>query len=359
MKKFRIPPGFQFNPSDQQLLNYLKVKANGKSFPPWKNVVVEKNLYSQDNVVPWFLSTEEGDEYPWQITTKIDAAHGKIHVEKVLCVVTKLEKLGGKRAVRSVGSWTWDGSSGQKNIWNDQGQVMGFKKVLNLRGKKGMEIVGNWIMYEYHLSGDSLKEVENNDDHVICRIKCDYLKSIVEKSGDESGKLGKRRVNFDREIQGGKRVCCRGGNGDEVMVISETEEQESGQCDESLSMENSRFDQEILMGKRVSDSIVVNEGILFLETDRVQDGEDYCGNSYELESLTKENSIFFYQEKLVETEVCSSSINSIGANAINLECCCSGIGKAGGEFDIMQQVQEDNLYFDLSNIIDLDDLTFL
>ena len=120
MKKFRIPPGFRFCPSDQELIYYLKMKAKGLSFQPWNDVVLEKNLYSQ-NAAPWMLFN---DDDPWQVSSKVDAAAGKIYEEKVLYIVTKLVKIGSNKTIRSVGSWTWDGATGKTNVWNNQGQVM-------------------------------------------------------------------------------------------------------------------------------------------------------------------------------------------------------------------------------------------
>ncbi|KAL3512766.1 hypothetical protein ACH5RR_025483 [Cinchona calisaya] len=192
------------------------MKAKGLSFPLWNHVVVEKNLYSQDsNDVPWMLFS---DDDPWQeISTKIDVVSGKINVEKNLYVVTNLVKIGDKKTVRSVGSWKWDGSTGQKKILDGEGQVIGFKKTLNLRGK-GMEIMGNWIMHEYHLSGVSLQEVGGKNDCVVCRIKWDYSTSIDNNSSEVQESdivLGKRKEISDQQevLPSGKRVCSNGSSG--------------------------------------------------------------------------------------------------------------------------------------------------
>ncbi|XP_027124068.1 NAC domain-containing protein JA2L-like [Coffea arabica] len=172
MKKFRMPPGFRFSPSDTELLYYLKMKAKGMSFRPWNDVILEKNLYAE-NAAPWMLFNNDD---PWQVTSKVDAAVGKIYEEKVLYVVTKLVKIGSNKTMRSVGPSTWDSATGKYKVWNSQGQVMGFKKILNLR-RKGMEVMSNWMMHAYHISGVLLQEVKDND-YVICRIKWDYSRNI-------------------------------------------------------------------------------------------------------------------------------------------------------------------------------------
>ena len=214
-------------------------------------------------------------------------------------------KIGSNKIVRSVVSGTWDSATGKYKVWNSQGQVMGFKKILNLRGK-GTEVMSNWMMHAYHLSTVSLQEVEDND-YVICRIKWDYSRNIwdVDQKVQESGglrKLGKsKRIN--QEIPDGKKVCRKGSNSSVLTndgVLIAKSEAYYGENDEYeiLIKEKSRFDQESSIGETVCssgrDTVVVNEGeliterSLFLEAE-VQETEAHYERSDECQILLKRN----------------------------------------------------------------------
>ncbi|CAA2959899.1 NAC transcription factor 25-like [Olea europaea var. sylvestris] len=163
-----FPPGYRFQPTDQELIIfYLEKKA--KNLPlPWNCSIVERDLYGE-HATPWNVFS---DNDPWDISITSERDRKK-STKMTLYVFTKLLKFGKKRTERRAGCGTWDGQTGAKIIENWNGEIIGSSKMLSFEAKIDSDVIkknhGHWIMHEYSLDGVSLNE-RTCKDYVICKI---------------------------------------------------------------------------------------------------------------------------------------------------------------------------------------------
>ncbi|KAG6505631.1 hypothetical protein ZIOFF_037996 [Zingiber officinale] len=167
----RLPPGFRFHPTDEELVvHYLKKKAASAPLPV--AIITEVDLYKFDpwELPDWYFFSPRDRKYP-----------------------------NGGRPNQAATSGYWKATGTDKPILtSDRSQVkVGVKKALVFyRGKPPKGVKTNWIMHEYRLVDDHYRHrssgpphVANKkrggslrlDDWVLCRI---YKKSNTGGIGD-------------------------------------------------------------------------------------------------------------------------------------------------------------------------------
>ncbi|KAL9420068.1 hypothetical protein AB3S75_037779 [Citrus x aurantiifolia] len=150
-----LPHGFQFRPSDEELIeHYLKKKVSGIFIPLAEYFIRDCNLY------------EEKPSEIWD-------SHGGpfLNVDEDLYFFTQLKKKSSKssRIDRKVGSsgGTWQGEDAGKDIVSGHSKIkIGSKKRFRYE-KQGCEDHGAWIMHEYTLHMP--KNQATN--YVLCRLR--------------------------------------------------------------------------------------------------------------------------------------------------------------------------------------------
>ncbi|XP_059641372.1 NAC transcription factor NAM-2-like [Cornus florida] len=151
----KIPIGYKFHPTDEELIHYLSCKANEEPLPCQGVVNDVFDLYSKE---PSELF--EGSE------------------EKILYFFTKLKKKHekGSRINRVTRIGNWKGQDKAKDIkdggtGNAEGEerVIGMKRNFTYYVKSDPKKSG-WSMTEYNLGGTNLKRAKIKD-YVISQIK--------------------------------------------------------------------------------------------------------------------------------------------------------------------------------------------
>ncbi|KAI9157453.1 hypothetical protein LWI28_022811 [Acer negundo] len=151
-----VPLGFQFMPSDEELVKgYLLRKIRGQELP-W-NGIQFCDLYGRS---------------PWEIF------HGTDHElseedDYKFYVFTRLKKASLHRVSRVAGCGTWHGDRKSVKIFDDKKKkegLIGLKKNFTFRIKNGSK-KSHWIMHEFSLAGESLMGIDYKScDFVLCRI---------------------------------------------------------------------------------------------------------------------------------------------------------------------------------------------
>ncbi|XP_031132081.1 NAC transcription factor 25-like [Ipomoea triloba] len=167
----RLPPGFRFHPTDEELVvHYLKKKT--ASLPLPVTIIAEVDLYKFD---PWELpSKAKFGEQEWYFFSPRDRKYPN-----------------GTRPNRAATSGYWKATGTDKPILTCNGtQKAGVKKALVFyRGKPPKGMKTNWVMHEYRLPdnvvnsmapssahrplGDDIVNKKSSlrlDDWVLCRI---------------------------------------------------------------------------------------------------------------------------------------------------------------------------------------------
>ncbi|XP_006437281.2 NAC domain-containing protein 83 [Citrus clementina] len=150
-----LPHGFQFRPSDEELIeHYLKKKVSGIFIPLAEYFIRDCNLYQEKPSEIW-------------------DSHGGpfLNADEDLYFFTQLKKKfsKGSRIDRKVGSsgGTWQGEDAGKDIVSGQSKIkIGSKKRFRYE-KQGCEDHGAWIMHEYTLHMP--KNQATN--YVLCRLR--------------------------------------------------------------------------------------------------------------------------------------------------------------------------------------------
>ncbi|KAK1435155.1 hypothetical protein QVD17_00915 [Tagetes erecta] len=153
----RLPPGFRFHPSDEELIvHYLFNKVKMRSLPA--EVIAEIELYKFD---------------PWQLPSK--ASFGKD--EWFFFTPRDRKYPNGSRPKRSAGSGFWKATGKDQSIFTSSGlRKIGVKKPLAFfTGNPTKNKKTNWIMSEYRLPDPSNPSKQNGtmrlDDWVLCRVR--------------------------------------------------------------------------------------------------------------------------------------------------------------------------------------------
>lgn len=151
LSELRLPPGFRFFPTDEELLvQYLCRKVAGHNFS--LQIIGDIDLYKFD---PWVLPSKAMfGEKEWYFFSPRDRKYPN-----------------GSRPNRVAGSGYWK-ATGTDKIISSQGKKVGIKKALVFYvGKAPKGTKTNWIMHEYRLIDASRKTGSTKlDDWVLCRI---------------------------------------------------------------------------------------------------------------------------------------------------------------------------------------------
>ncbi|KAJ0044905.1 hypothetical protein Pint_05679 [Pistacia integerrima] len=155
-----LPPDYKFVPSDAELIGfYLYNKVHNLPFS--RDTIPECDLY--------------GRQEPWQIW---------------FFTLLKKKSNKGSRICRGVGSGTWQGEDGAKEIKVEKTHLKIRLKKRFRYENKGSEHIGGWIMHEYLLLG--------HDEFVVCRIR--------KNEHDEEGVVKKRKRKSIRALTRERRA---------------------------------------------------------------------------------------------------------------------------------------------------------
>ncbi|KAF5730980.1 NAC domain protein [Tripterygium wilfordii] len=183
----RLPPGFRFQPTDEELVfQYLKCKVFAWALPA--TIIPEINVCKYD---------------PWDLP-------GDVEQEKYFFSNKEAKYRNGKRINRSTASGYWKATGSDKHIVSSvtNYQMMGIRKTLVFhRGKPPHGSRTDWIMHEYRLVAApaaaastanvacerlQTTQIEQLDNWVLCRI---FLKIRSSSSKDDQQTQQSRDVN--------------------------------------------------------------------------------------------------------------------------------------------------------------------
>ncbi|KAK4838739.1 hypothetical protein QYF36_016059 [Acer negundo] len=175
----RLPPGFRFQPTDEELVfQYLKCKIFSCPLPA--------------TVIPHMINICSYD--PSDLP-------GNMEQERYFFCNNEAKYRNGNRINRTTASGYWKASgvdrqivSSSTNRNNNNNQMVGMKKTLVFyRGKPPHESRTDWIMHEYRLVNARTTTSTNSnlmENWVICRI---FLKK--RSTGEDNGVVGQPRFH--------------------------------------------------------------------------------------------------------------------------------------------------------------------
>ncbi|AES77175.1 putative transcription factor NAM family [Medicago truncatula] len=191
----RLPPGFRFHPTDEELVvQYLKRKVF--SFPLPASIIPEVDLCKSD---------------PWDLP-------GDMEQERYFFSTKEAKYPNGNRSNRATNSGYWKATGLDKQIMNSKThEVAGMKKTLVFyRGKPPHGSRTDWIMHEYRLTS-SHSNPPLNENWVLCRI---FLKRRSgAKNGEErvvKGLKPSSGSNFGDEV---KKNSASSSNSSSKVVV--------------------------------------------------------------------------------------------------------------------------------------------
>ncbi|KAF5443595.1 hypothetical protein F2P56_036140 [Juglans regia] len=175
----RLPPGFRFHPTDEELVvQYLKRKVFSCPLPA--SIIPEVDVCKYD---------------PWDLP-------GDLEQEKYFFSTREAKYPNGNRSNRATGSGYWKATGIDKQIVTSRGkQVVGMKKTLVFyRGKPPHGSRTNWIMHEYRFVNTETTAANAPqkkipivspgvpmDNWVLCRIFSKKRSSKNEEENVQSG----------------------------------------------------------------------------------------------------------------------------------------------------------------------------
>ncbi|XP_002525549.2 NAC domain-containing protein 41 [Ricinus communis] len=182
----RLPPGYRFQPSVEELINvFLRKKLNGETLP--HDTVFEVDLY--------------GDKEPWMIFNK--------DLQQTFYVFTHLKNISGSRIKRTAGCGTWEGQK-TDGVRDSMGQLIGFQKLLSFEVAEAHSSIargnGRWIMHEFSIRRD--------DKYVLCRVRnkeLDKAKPMASLEVDESQEVHARKCGQGDDDENHSRKRLREG----------------------------------------------------------------------------------------------------------------------------------------------------
>ncbi|XAR48221.1 hypothetical protein NMG60_11030968 [Bertholletia excelsa] len=226
----RLPPGFRFHPTDEELVvQYLTRKVFSCPLPA--SIIPDFDVCKAD---PWDLPGDR-DHERYFFSTK------------------EAKYPNGNRSNRATGSGYWKATGIDKQIVTSRGnQVVGMKKTLVFyRGKPPHGSRTDWIMHEYRLAGSEgptgskkdQTQVQNCvENWVLCRI---FLKKRGTKNDDEVAepqKIKNRPVFYDfmakdkRDLNLAPASSSSGSSGlTEVSCREQDDHEESSSCNDFRS----------------------------------------------------------------------------------------------------------------------------
>ncbi|XVE51400.1 hypothetical protein DITRI_Ditri02bG0037300 [Diplodiscus trichospermus] len=153
-----LPPGFRFNPTDEELIIYYLNQKVSSSSNPLLSIIADVNIYKFD---PWELPDKASfGENEWFFFSPRERKYPK-----------------GKRPNRAAASGYWKATGTDKPIISSVGsQCLGMKKSLVFyKGRPPKGVKTDWIMVEYRLlDGYFLSQRDKGsmrlDNWVLCRV---------------------------------------------------------------------------------------------------------------------------------------------------------------------------------------------
>ncbi|CAH9129652.1 unnamed protein product [Cuscuta epithymum] len=194
----RLPPGFRFHPTDEELVvKYLKCKALRRPLPA--SIIPEVDISKSD---------------PWDLP-------GDFEKERYFFSTKEVKYANGSRSNRATSSGYWKAtgldkqilSSGSTKGGTNQPNVVGMKKTLVFyHGKPPHGKRTDWIMHEYRLSN-----VAESENWVLVRI---FLKQRGGRGEEDSRE---NQYISTENLRTGNRVfynfMARGTAADGVNVV--------------------------------------------------------------------------------------------------------------------------------------------
>ncbi|KAK2993593.1 hypothetical protein RJ640_030900 [Escallonia rubra] len=172
----RLPPGFRFHPTDEELVvQYLKRKVFAYPLPA--SIIPEVDVCKSD---------------PWDLP-------GDSEQERYFFSTREVKYPNGNRSNRATGSGYWKATGIDKQILTSKGsQAVGMKKTLVFyRGKPPHGSRTDWIMHEYRLTNNST-QTQQLENWVLCRI---FLKK--RSNGKNEEEAVKPHNGSNRAARGG------------------------------------------------------------------------------------------------------------------------------------------------------------
>ncbi|KAE8702378.1 NAC transcription factor NAM-B1 [Hibiscus syriacus] len=163
----RLPPGFRFHPTDEELVvQYLRRKV--LAFPLPASIIPEVDVCKAD---------------PWDLP-------GDLEQERYFFSTREAKYPNTNRSNRATVSGYWKATGLDKQIVSSRGnQAVGMKKTLVFyRGKAPNGCRTDWIMHEYRIVSAEKNQTQTNavpmENWVLCRI---FLKKRSAKNDEEDG----------------------------------------------------------------------------------------------------------------------------------------------------------------------------
>nr|ANW12212.1 transcription factor NACa [Narcissus tazetta] len=188
--ELRLPPGFRFHPTDEELVVYYLCKKAGKQNLPVP-IIADVDLYKYD---PWNLPEKAlFGQREWYFFTPRDRKYPN-----------------GSRPNRAAGSGYWKATGADKPVV-PKGAIrpLGIKKALVFyHGKAPRGTKTDWIMHEYRLADTSRAPTNNKgslrlDDWVLCRLynkKNAWEKKLKEEKQEIEDSDSFRTLESDVEL---------------------------------------------------------------------------------------------------------------------------------------------------------------
>lgn len=185
----RLPPGFRFHPTDEELVvQYLKRKVLSCPLPA--SIIPEVDVCKSD---------------PWDLP-------GDSEQERYFFSTKEVKYPNGNRSNRATGSGYWKATGVDKQIVTSRNrQVVGMKKTLVFyRGKPPNGTRTDWIMHEYRLANvdetvaGNTPQAKNlaKDNWVLCRI---FLKKRSAKNDDQEMTTQAQALNCSKSAASRKK----------------------------------------------------------------------------------------------------------------------------------------------------------
>ncbi|PIA30339.1 hypothetical protein AQUCO_05600046v1 [Aquilegia coerulea] len=188
-----LPPGFRFNPTNQELVKYYLTKKVAEEPLPKLNVIKERTLYGKEAEEPSQFFAGKSEEFLYfftQVNKKFVNTNGN-----------KMDRISGK------GTWKMQNSF---DVCDGQ-TLIGYHKTFSFKNSQGLmfeendEVKISYIMNEYTLknppplssSSSSSQQQQNQAEWTICKIR----KKVTTKKNDynDQASLDKSSVSIRRK----------------------------------------------------------------------------------------------------------------------------------------------------------------
>ncbi|KAF8092543.1 hypothetical protein N665_0411s0003 [Sinapis alba] len=183
--ELRLPPGFRFHPTDEELVvQYLSRKVSGLPLPAY--VIPEIDICKAE---------------PWDLPGDCDS-------ERYFFSTREAKYPNGNRSNRSTGLGYWKATGIDRQIGK---KILGMKKTLVFyRGKPPNGTRTNWVIHEYRLVNSQHESYGENMNWVLCRV---FLKkrsndnNNKKKKKEDEREKKKKKEGRERERDDNKSTC--------------------------------------------------------------------------------------------------------------------------------------------------------